>query len=560
MLDLLEAKRNAGGPLGRRAGMMHDRFSFVAGEARWRWAFVLAFVLLLLVKCWIAARLSPFGDEAFYWQESRHLAWGYSDLPPLTAWLIWLGETVAGHGLLGMRWPFLLIGSLLPWLVVAFGRAAFDARAGWQGGLLCLALPLGGSLGVLALPDVPLTVAIMFSLLFLLRALRHDQLLDWLLFGVGLALAWMTHYRAAMPMLVGAIFMLVTPRGRAQWRRKGFWLAMGVAALGLIPLIVSNWHQHGAGLDFQLVNRNPWSFHADALVQPLEQALACTPLLYGLLLWTAWRCWRRRGEGEPWDLIAVVSLGFIGLYFVLGLFADDLRFRAHWPLPGYLPLLVALPMLLRGSIQQRGLRAFCIVAFALAAVGQLTVLGYAWLAASPRAVQALASSKAFPRNFVGWREAGVAAKEQLAVHPAVLVADNFMLAAELQFQLGAETSVYSLDSPLNVIHGRAPQLAIWQRDEGALQRDHPGAPMLLIVGELALRSRDRPDWLGSLCGRIDQPRLLQRLDLFKGRQRMAVYLGTVPRGSVVSGHPDPVTRNRCPLWLSAHAASLIDYR
>lgn len=540
--------------------MMHDRFSTMTATSRWRWSFVVAFLLLLLLKGWIAATLSPFGDEAFYWQESRHLAWGYSDLPPLTAWLIRLGETVAGHGLLGMRWPFLLIGSALPWLVVAFGRAAFDARAGWQGGLLCLALPLGGSLGVLALPDVPLTVSIMLALLFLLRALRHDRLFDWLLFGAGLALAWLTHYRAAMPIMVGALFMLVTPRGRAQWRRGGFWLAMGVAALGLIPLAISNWYQHGAGLDFQLVNRNPWSFHADALVQPLEQALACTPLLYALLLWTAWRCWRRRGEGGPWDLIGVVSFGFVGLYFVLGLFADDLRFRAHWPLPGYLPLLVALPVLLRETVARRGWRMLCIAAFALAGLGQLTVLGYLWLAASPGAAQALASSKAFPSNFVGWHEAGAVAKQQLAAHPAVLVADNFMLAAELQFQLGADTPVYSLDSPLNVKHGRAPQLAIWGRDEVALHRAHAETPMLLAVDEVALRSRERPDWLGSLCGRIDRPQLLQRLDLFQGRQHMAFYLGRVPAGAVASDHPDLATRNRCPLWLSAHAASLVRYR
>jgi 4-amino-4-deoxy-L-arabinose transferase-like glycosyltransferase len=106
--------------------------SVVAGIARWRAAFVTVFLCLLGMKLVLAATLQPFGDEAFYWQESRHLAWGYSDLPPLTAWLIRLGESIAGHGLLGMRWPFLLLGSLLPWVLVAFGRRAFDARTGWQ--------------------------------------------------------------------------------------------------------------------------------------------------------------------------------------------------------------------------------------------------------------------------------------------------------------------------------------------------------------------------------------------------------------------------------------------
>ena len=59
----------------------------------------MAFALSQLAKLWVAATLAPFGDEAFYWQESRHPAWGYSDLPPLTAWLIRLGEALAGHGL-----------------------------------------------------------------------------------------------------------------------------------------------------------------------------------------------------------------------------------------------------------------------------------------------------------------------------------------------------------------------------------------------------------------------------------------------------------------------------
>ena len=108
---------------------MPDRGSVAAGLARWRASFVTAFAALLAIKLAIAATLAPFGDEAFYWQESRHLAWGYSDLPPLTAWLIRLGETFAGHSLLGMRWPFLPLGAALPWVVVRFASEAFDACA-----------------------------------------------------------------------------------------------------------------------------------------------------------------------------------------------------------------------------------------------------------------------------------------------------------------------------------------------------------------------------------------------------------------------------------------------
>jgi 4-amino-4-deoxy-L-arabinose transferase-like glycosyltransferase len=523
---------------------MRDPRSVAVGLWRWRAIFVIAFAILCVAKLMLAATLSPFGDEAFYWQESRHLAWGYSDLPPLTALLIRLGESVAGHSVLGMRWPFLLIGSALPWLVRCFAREAFDERTGWQAALLCLALPLGGSLGVLALPDVPLTVAIMGALVALMRALDRERIVDWLLLGLALAACWLTHYRAAMVMLAGLLFCMLTPRGRAQWRRPGLWLALGVATLGLIPLVISNWQQHGAGVLFQAVGRNPWRFHADALVQPLEQAVACTPLLYALLLWVAWRCWSLRRGGQPWDLIAIVSASFIVGYFVLGLFADDLRFRAHWPLPGYLPLLAALPVLVRERMPWR--RGWLVAAFALAVAGQLLGFAYLGLAASDDGARVLAGFKAFPARFVGWRESGDTARRLLIEHPSVMVADNFMLAAEIDFQLDGRVPVYTLDSPLNVKHGRAPQLAIWQRDEAALRQRYAGEPMLLVVDEKALRVHERRNWLGALCGRIDAVTPLARLDLFDGRRRIAFYAGQVPTIAPLAGGSDD-----CLIWRRA---------
>jgi len=128
-----------------------------------------------------------------------------------------------------------------------------------------------------------------------------------------------------------------------------------------------------------------------------------------------------------------------------------------------------------------------------------------------------------------------------------------MLAAELDFQLNNRVPVYVLDNPLNVIHGRAPQLAIWQRNESALHAAHAGAPMLLAVGETALRERDRPGWLGSVCARIDQPQPLQRLDLYNGRTRIAFYVGQVP----AEGLNKVVAQNldACLIWRQAHAAA-----
>src|SRR5690606_37545771 len=107
--------------------------------------------VLLAVRLVLAARLPLFVDEAFYWQEGMHLAWAYSDLPGLSAWLVRLGTAVGGDQLLAVRMPALLLAAWLPWLVVRIARREYGASQGWVAGVFALLLPLAGSLGLLAL-------------------------------------------------------------------------------------------------------------------------------------------------------------------------------------------------------------------------------------------------------------------------------------------------------------------------------------------------------------------------------------------------------------------------
>lgn len=502
-----------------------------ADHTNWRTIFWIVWFVLLAVKLVLAAHLSPFGDEAWYWQESRHLAWGYSDLPPATAWLIRLGDTLFGHGELAMRAPFIALGALLPLLMVRLGRRLFDATAGWCAGLLTMALPLLGTLGLFALPDVPLTFAGVLALDAFERAARDSRRRDWILLGAALALAWLSHYRAAMLLLAGLAFLCLTERGRRLWSRPGLWLALAIACLGLVPILVFNAQHHWVALDFQLLQRNPWRFHADALVQPLEQMLVCTPLFYLLLLWTIWHALRRVPCGAPWDLFAVTALVPIVGYLVLGCFADDTRFRVHWPLPGYLPLLLLMPVLLREHATTAWRRIGVVAALVLLIIGEAVVFAYFTLAAVPDAAAVLRGTKAFPQQFVGWRDVAARTRrliDQPAYANRVLVAGNFMLAAELEFAFDGSREVYTLDHPINAKHGRAPQLRLWRRDEAGLREREAGKPVLLVVEPTARRERARATWMNSLCTRIADLTPVDKLQAFDGRERYRWFSGVVP--------------------------------
>ena len=151
-----------------------------------RW-FVGPWLALLGLKLWLASRLPLFVDEAFYWQEGRHLAWAYSDLPGLTAWLARIGDGL-GDGTLALRLPFLAIAAAIPWLVVRLAARELDPKAGWQAGTLALLLPLAGTMGLLAVPDVPLLLATLLCLDAGARLLRRVDAFAALELALGLVI------------------------------------------------------------------------------------------------------------------------------------------------------------------------------------------------------------------------------------------------------------------------------------------------------------------------------------------------------------------------------------
>ena len=250
-------------------------------------AFWAAWFLTLGIHVVLATRLLPFGDEAWYWQESRALDWSFSDIPAATAFLIRVGEMFFGHGLFGMRAMFLLLGALIPIVVMRTSSRLFGANAGAWTGLLAVTMPLIGVMGIFALPDAPLTFCTVVALDRLEAAARTNRTGAWIALGLALAGAWMSHYRAAIPLAAGFCFLCATPRGRALWSNPKLWLALAIMVIGALPLLIFNVQHDWVALHFQVVDRNPWAFHGDALAQPIEQAIVCTPLFYVMLLWTA---------------------------------------------------------------------------------------------------------------------------------------------------------------------------------------------------------------------------------------------------------------------------------
>ncbi|HVJ37294.1 MAG TPA: glycosyltransferase family 39 protein [Stenotrophomonas sp.] len=487
------------------------------GEQRAHRNFVILWTLLTAVKVVIAARLPLFVDEAFYWQEGQHLAAAYSDLPGMTAWLTRLGVAIGGQHVLAVRLPFLFIASLLPWLIAHTARRWFGGTCGWQAGSLTLLMPLSATLGILAVPDVPMALAALLCLDAGARLLREIEAGSALQLACGLMIGAASHYRFAGVIGVGFIALAVLPQGRSILRDPRIWIALSAGLLAWLPLLLWNTDHDEAGLRFQLIDRHPWRFQWTGFQFLLVQTLMATPLLAVAMLRVA-IAGTRTGGGvrAQWRYFGLVGGVSTVAIFALGFFSDAERLSFHWPLPGYLALLVAVPVIL-----MRWPRRWRRATWVMAVLGMLCAYGYYLAASVPALREQAAGQKFYPRNFAGWNPLARAVREELAAMPpgSRVLAGNFKVGAELGFALD-DADIEVLQSPLNEKHGRSAQLAQW----GLLAPPQRAGARLLVLSPSDQRYRDLLQRYHEVCAQVGPlPPPLRQVSTDHGYQRFLLF-------------------------------------
>lgn len=483
---------------------------------RSRNVFIALWIGATAIKCALAARLPLFVDEAFYWQEGRHLAAAYSDLPGLTAWLARIGVETGGEHAWALRWPFLAIAALLPWCIGKIAAREFGEARGWQAASLAVLLPLAGTLGVLALPDVPLALASVVCLDAGARLLRGVDAQAALQLALGLALGALSHYRFVAVIGVGALALLWLPEGRRALRDARVWVALTIGALAWWPLVAWNVDNADAGLRFQLIDRHPWTLHWDGIWFVAIQTLLATPLFFVAMAFAARRGLRDASSVQRY--FAFCGAVSVSGFFLLGFFADNERVSFHWPLSGYLALLPLAPAVL-AAWPKFWRRA----TWALLAAGLFLGMAYYAAVSLPALRARAAAEKWYPANFAGWNEVRDAVRGKLATMPdgTRLIADNFKLGAELGFALN-DPDIRVLDHPLNHRHGRAPQLRLWNLEYAAPPGAKP-APALLVVAASEVQYKRLLDRYHALCAQVGPLPPPVAVNVDHGAQRFLMF-------------------------------------
>lgn len=194
--------------------------------------------VLTILRAYAAFNVPLTADEAYYWTWSLHPAFGYTDHPPMVAWLIGLGRSLgAGAGF--VRLPFVLCEALA---AIAVGRAAAlvagNARAGALAAILVALIPQTKLALGEALPDGAYLAAWAFALWGAVALDRRPSLRNAL--GLGLALAAVVLSRTFGWALVFGIFAwsFEPDRRRRVWPVLA--LSTAIVVAGYVPFLMWN--------------------------------------------------------------------------------------------------------------------------------------------------------------------------------------------------------------------------------------------------------------------------------------------------------------------------------
>jgi 4-amino-4-deoxy-L-arabinose transferase-like glycosyltransferase len=423
------------------------------------WPMGIVFLMMLGLRIAYGAVRQLVPDEAYYWLWSRHLAAGYLDHPPMVAFLIRLGTTLAGQSEVGVRWPgsVLAIGTAaVMWLLARHMLGPSLAR--WVAWILLLG-PMLNVMGTIITPDTPLLFFAACNLACAIRAVDGEPRW-WIGFGISLGLGLASKYTMVVPGFAVTIALLTSSQGRREFARPWVWLAALIGLAIFSPVIWWNATHQWVSFEFQLHHGTAVRVQSISQLAHLNdlfayiggQAAMFTPVLFVMGIIALVSNWRRFSQLNLAERILLLTASFPLILF--GLTSLKRRPEPNWPLMAYLPLTIVLvKYVFEQTAKFPTGRALAWLRLGLGVAIFATAflhLPEMLFVAVPKMRQ-----KSLDEQF-GWREL---AQRIDSVSPgAPVFSDTYQLAAELSFYLPGQPQVWTLsvDRPtmLDYLPGR----------------------------------------------------------------------------------------------------------
>ena len=294
------------------------------------------------------------GDEAYYWDWGRQLAWGYFSKPPLIAWLMaiagWLGDNTDS----GIRLMTVALGTGSLIFIYLLARQLWNNKAAFWAVVLVAASPGSVTINLVLTIDAPLMFFWTGALYFFYNQIHSKDyhrlwvLLTTLFLGLGLLSKQMMF--AFFPLAI--LYLAINPNQRHQLKNWRLWFCWAIAISFLIPTVIWNMHNdwitvvhtkhHFEGKPIALVDISIRS--VDFFVSQIMMLSPVTGVAVFLLAWNSLRRFRELDARTKYLLVfSVPAL----LVFCLMLIRQSIN--PNWPAVFYAGLLILLSGAINGG-------------------------------------------------------------------------------------------------------------------------------------------------------------------------------------------------------------------
>jgi 4-amino-4-deoxy-L-arabinose transferase-like glycosyltransferase/membrane-associated phospholipid phosphatase len=413
-------------------------------DLQWlRLGYILIGVLFVARLVYIGTgRIELSEDEAYQWLWSKHLAMSYYSKPPMIAYAQFIGTSIWGDRELGVRFLSPVISALLSFLILRFMAREVSAVAGFWTVAICAVAPLPAVGSTLMTVDPLLVLFWTCAMIVGWRAVQPTGTTrQWLAAGLLMGLAFLSKYTALIQIACFALFFLLWKPARAQLRRTGPWLALGVFVLCTLPVVIWN-AQHG-WITVEHVGENakldkPWEPTLRYFWEFLgAEAGLLNPVFFVGALWATLAVWLRRRENPL--LVYFLAMG-APVFFGYWLYSLHSRILPNWIAAAVVPMFCLAVAYWHGRWRE-GVRA---VGGWLSA-GMIAGLVIVVICHDTRLVQEL-TKRRLParidphRRVDGWKETATAvgkAREQLLAEgkETIVICSHYGLTGQVTFYL-----------------------------------------------------------------------------------------------------------------------------
>lgn len=300
---------------------------------------------IFLIRFLYIGTLGIAPDEAYYWDWSRNLSFGYFDHPPMVAWFIYLSTKLFGDTLRGVK--FMAITASLFATLYSF-RLTKRYVTGTAAQLLFILLSnsviLYGIGCLVAVPDIPLILFWSMGLLHAYKFIFEGSRLSWILLGLIIGLGLLSKYIFVLFIISLFIFLICFESHRHLLRSKRLYGALLIAFIVFFPNIVWNFRHHWISVLFQFhhgLGSNSFK-RFDFLGEFITGQIGVLSVFPFVVLFMALVSELRNSFHRP-------KKGFLILFFVVpflffAVTSLQKRVEANWASPAYISGLVLVPI------------------------------------------------------------------------------------------------------------------------------------------------------------------------------------------------------------------------